>query len=401
MAKKSVKRRSRGTGFVLLLILLAIATIFGGYFYASRKDSNGKVAEPPAEKPQAMHLDLRGRSKNAHEAIDAIIAGKADWQRAGTAFEEKKEIRIDKKGNILWNQRKLELAVPANEDLETAASWLTGKVKAENLFVVSRESSSHKGANVLQLEIAIYGKAGEQEVKCVIDKITLFSMAKQKKYSGYMAVIIDDCGYDLEPVRILAQLPVKMTFAVLPFKKNSKAALNLIKSSGREAMLHLPMEPLNPAAASEGKMVTVAMTRDEARAFTREALASLPGISGVNNHQGSKATSNRATMKAVLEEVKNQGLYFIDSNTHAKSIGNVVAGEMGVRSARNQRFLDNSSDVEEIKKQIWSAAALADKTGSAVAICHARPATARAWAEVFQEVKDSGIKFVSVSAIVN
>ncbi|NLY83034.1 MAG: hypothetical protein GX084_00245, partial [Acholeplasmataceae bacterium] len=117
MARKSVKRRSRGTGFVLLLILLAIATIFGGYFYASRKDSNGKVAEPPAEKPQAMHLDLRGRSKNAHEAIDAIIAGKADWQRAGTAFEEKKEIRIDKKGNILWNQRKLELAVPANEDL--------------------------------------------------------------------------------------------------------------------------------------------------------------------------------------------------------------------------------------------------------------------------------------------
>jgi hypothetical protein len=151
----------------------------------------------------------------------------------------------------LWNQRKLELAVPANEDLETAASWLTGKVKAENLFVVSRESSSHKGANALQLEIAIYGKAGEQEVKCVIDKITLFSMAKQKKYSGYMAVIIDDCGYDLEPVRMLAQLPVKMTFAVLPFKKNSKAALNLIKSSGREAMLHLPMEPLNPAAASE------------------------------------------------------------------------------------------------------------------------------------------------------
>ena len=141
------------------------------------------------------------------------------------------------------------------------------------------------------------------------------------------------------------------------------------------------------------------MSKEQVESFTREAINSLPGIRGVNNHQGSKATSNSTTMKAVMGVIKSNGLFFVDSNTTGGSIGDQIASQYGVRTGRNEKFLDNSSDVGEIKKQIWAAANIADKDGYVIAICHARPNTAKAWSECYQELKDAGIEFVSVTSL--
>ena len=133
--------------------------------------------------------------------------------------------------------------------------------------------------------------------------------------------------------------------------------------------------------------------------LTRKAVESLPGIEGVNNHQGSKATSNEATMKAVLKVLKQQGLFFVDSSTYSKSIGDQVARSMGVPTAHNNIFLDNSSDEDDIIAKIWQAVEMADRNGSAIAICHARPHTAAAWSKVIDEVNASGIQLVPVSSL--
>ena len=73
-------------------------------------------------------------------------------------------------------------------------------------------------------------------------------------YKGRLAIVIDDCGYQLGPVRTLTSLPLKMTFAVIPFKPNSAAALSIIRNSGHTAMLHLPMEPVS-GGSSETRFV--------------------------------------------------------------------------------------------------------------------------------------------------
>ena len=161
-----------------------------------------------------------------------------------------------------------------------------------------------------------------------------------------------------------------MTFSILPFKTNSSAALKIIKNNGQTPMLHLPMEPMDAGQASETRMVSVAMTKEQVQNYTKEAINSLPGIKGVNNHQGSRATSNPATMRAVLEVLQSKGLFFIDSRTLAASVGYKMSREMGISTGFNSRFLDNSSDVDEIKKQIWAAAEIADKYGSIIVICH-------------------------------
>ncbi len=149
---------------------------------------------------------------------------------------------------------------------------------------------------------------------------------------------------------------------------------------------------------SEGKSTVLTdMSSEQVQDLTSKAVNSLPGISGVNNHQGSKATSNEPTMKAVLKIIKKQGLFFVDSSTYSKSIGDQVARSMGIPTARNNIFLDNSADEGDIIAKIWQAVELADRNGSAIAICHARPHTVAAWSKVIDEVRQSGIQLVPVN----
>ena len=45
--------------------------------------------------------------------------------------------------------------------------------------------------------------------------------------------------------------------------------------------------------------------------------------------------------------------------------------------------------------------AIADKYGSSIAICHARPHTVNAWEQVIDEVKASGLKLVPVTEVLH
>ena len=160
------------------------------------------------------------------------------------------------------------------------------------------------------------------------------------------------------------------------------------------------MEPSNRSAMSEGsRTILTDMKEKEIRKLTQKAIESLPGIVGVNNHQGSKATSDKRVMETVLREVKKQGLFFVDSKTIATSVARDMAREMGVKTARNDVFLDNSKDVEDIRNQVYKAIEMAEKYGSAIAIWHARHATVKMWEKYADEFRKSGVKFVHVTEV--
>ena len=76
-----------------------------------------------------------------------------------------------------------------------------------------------------------------------------------------------------------------------------------------------------------------------------------------------------------------------------------VAKANGVFTARNDIFLDNSTDVEAIRMQIYKAMEMAEKHGDAVAICHARPNTARCWKQYRDEFVETGINFVPITEL--
>lgn len=221
-----------------------------------------------------------------------------------------------------------------------------------------------------------------------------------KKEKGKIALIIDDFGPDLPLAKELLSLPFPFTAAVMPGYAQTTAIAELAKKQGKGLILHLPMEPVgqqNPGAGA----IWVKMDDSAIKEQVVKDLAEIPGASGLNNHMGSRAATDRRVMGAVLSVAKEKGLFFVDSATIAGSVIPEVARELKVPWGRNQVFLDNEADVKKIRERIRFAARLAEKNGSVIAIGHVRPATIKALAGIWREMEDQGFRWVLLPEVIN
>jgi len=214
-----------------------------------------------------------------------------------------------------------------------------------------------------------------------------------------VAIIIDDLGYNPELDRELYQLDQPLTVAVLPFRSNTqKTAETFAAKDDFELLLHLPLEPMD-AEHKEEKMATVDMTREEIASFLDDSLQEVEGVEGVNNHKGSRFTSNRAQMGYLLEEVRQRDLFFVDSYTLGDSIGYPLALDMGIPTARRDVFLDYDNDKQAIIGQLRQLEEVALENGTAIGIGHHRKNTIQALKEELPRMKERGIELVMVSEI--
>lgn len=412
--KNTKRKKSSGNHVVLLALvtILAVLAVAAGMFYAfGRSEKDIMDNKDSKEKKEVSLLD---ESIEAQRILDNILLKKTNWQLIEREHGENDVNVAGVNTSVKIAQRQLAVGVPASTDLQAAGSWLQEKAAAAGLVSISGKDSKYKDWDAYKVEIGIAVKAGSGKKQFVTDTVYFFHNSnlhgedkdvkkvqekpESRKYSGKLAVIVDDCGYDMSSVRTLLNTGLPLNFAVLPYKPYSSDVLEMIKSDGRVAMLHLPMEPMDRSAMSEGSTtICTDMSKDKILELTRKAINSLPGVSGVNNHQGSKATADSATMTTVLQELRNQDLFFVDSRTSSKSVARDKAVAMGVPTARNDIFLDNSSDVQAIRKQIYKAMDIAEKNGSAIAICHARPNTAKAWSMYAEEIKNTGIELVPIT----
>lgn len=420
---KRTKKKSSGSnrGVWILLAVIAVIAIGCGLFYANSKSEKDILDTKPGDEPKTV--SLLDESIEAQRLLDNILLQKNNWQLIENDHS-KKEVEVpDSAAKVEINQRELAVGVPTTTSLTGAAEWLQEKVEAAGLVYISGKGAKYKKWDAYKVEVGIKVKAGQGSKSFVTDTITLFHNANLKKqdkdikdlpeakveeeqqgdvrqYRGKVAIVIDDCGADMSSVRTLLDTGLPFSYAILPNKPYSSDVLELVRSRGRVPMLHLPMEPLDASAMSEGtNTIRVTQTAGQKLALLRKHLNSLQGVVGVNNHQGSRATSDKATMTTVLSELRSQNLFFLDSRTASSSVGNSIAREMGVPTARNDIFLDNSSDVEAIRAQVYKALALADKNGSVIAICHARPNTAKCWAKYAGEFKKTGVTFVPLTEL--
>lgn len=412
--KNTKRKKSSGNHVVLLALvtILAVLAVAAGMFYAfGRSEKDIMDNKDSKEKKEVSLLD---ESIEAQRILDNILLKKTNWQLIEREHGENDVNVAGVNTSVKIAQRQLAVGVAASTDLQAAGSWLQEKAAAAGLVSISGKDSKYKDWDAYKVEIGIAVKAGSGKKQFVTDTVYFFHNSnlhgedkdvkkvqekpESRKYSGKLAVIVDDCGYDMSSVRTLLNTGLPLNFAVLPYKPYSSDVLEMIKSDGRVAMLHLPMEPVDRSAMSEGRStICTDMSKDKILELTRKAINSLPGVSGVNNHQGSKATADSATMTTVLQELRNQDLFFVDSRTSSKSVARDKAVAMGVPTARNDIFLDNSSDVQAIRNQIYKAMDIAEKNGSAIAICHARPNTAKAWSMYAEEIKNTGIELVPIT----
>jgi hypothetical protein len=208
-----------------------------------------------------------------------------------------------------------------------------------------------------------------------------------------LALIVDDCGQWIATERGFVALEIPLTLSVLPDVPYTSVIATEASNAGKGVMLHLPMETLSGLNPGPGK-VTTEMSDAQIVAQVQIDLAEVPLARGVNNHEGSKASADARVMRAVIGVLAQHNLFFIDSLTNAASVGEATARSMGVPTAGRDVFLDNRADVAYTEAQLSQAAAIAQRTGSAIAIGHPRPTTLEAVREMIPRLQALGIRFV-------
>lgn len=216
-----------------------------------------------------------------------------------------------------------------------------------------------------------------------------------------LAIVIDDVGINIAPIKKLIKLGVPLTFAILPRQKHSVELANLIYEAGYEVIVHLPMEPEARQGNNPGKgALQVSASDEEIRRTVTQMISETPHSVGASNHMGSRFTTSYSKMRIVLEEVKNSGLYFLDSRTTPATVAYKVAREMGVKSASRKVFIDNERDTEAIKDELRRAIRITLKKGEAVAIGHPHRETIEALAQMREAIENAGVQLVFASTLV-
>jgi polysaccharide deacetylase 2 family uncharacterized protein YibQ len=191
-----------------------------------------------------------------------------------------------------------------------------------------------------------------------------------------LAVIVDDLGNDAEAVERIASWRFPVSGAVLPALPGSEPAARALERSGKEVLLHLPMEPKGYPAVRPGPgVVLTSQSEEEITRVLESDLASVPGAVGVNNHMGSVATADRRVMRSVAGVLSRRGLFFVDSRTTDATVAREAAEAAGVPAASRRVFLDDTAQEDAIRRQLAEAVARARSEGSAIAIGHPHATT--------------------------
>jgi hypothetical protein len=254
-------------------------------------------------------------------------------------------------------------------------------------------ASTDAQTGTLTLEI------GRQDLCFLV--VVLAPVPVEPSVAGKLAVVIDDFGDRLDSlVQAFFGLDGAVTVSVLPGRKWSEKVARTASAAGCEVILHLAMEPLQAAFREDGFTILTKMPRADIRATFQRALDQVPGAVGVNNHMGSRATSDRQTMLDVLEAIKQRGLYFVDSRTIASTVAYDVAVELGVPTAKRDVFVDVDGAEEAIRQKLWDLARIAKANGRAVGIGHCHGNMLVALQKEMPKLKDAGYRFVALSNIV-
>lgn len=398
--------KTRLSVVIIFLIALLASTIYGC--------SIGKEKAPtPVEKKieqkeitaiegKAKIVDLKNKSKEMFLVVDKYLQSKKTWEVNEDSRKEKSSIQSGL--DVQWLERATLVRLPKGEEFLSALEQFEEYCKANKLLIIKRSEEKYDGKEVTRFLLGTNEKVGKELVQISTEEIYFMPLGIKKVETtkkGKLAIIVDDCGYNMDPVRKMTAIEQKITFAALPYKDFTVEAAELIRARGKELLLHLPMEPMNKSAQSEAKTIEVGMTSEQISSNVTNALHNIGRVDGVNNHQGSRATSDEKIMREVIKVLSAQGVFFVDSNTYPQTVGHKIAREMGVRTALNNIFLDGDADPDVIRRRFREAGKLAIANGQYIAICHARGTTALVFAEMVQELDEMGVELVFVSSLLS
>ena len=209
-----------------------------------------------------------------------------------------------------------------------------------------------------------------------------------------LAIIMDDIG-NAKQARAFKKISFPMTPSIFPATSTHSNTPTLAKSF-KSYMVHMPMEAFHFANPEENTL-HVGDSLDIIEEKIAAMVQDFPDAVAINNHTGSKFTSDAKAMDRLFCILDKYDITFIDSKTAPHTKG-VSIGKLHHKVVLERHiFLDNEADVHYILKQLRKAVRYAKKHGEAIAICHPRPETFKALKQAASLLK--GVKLVYIDEL--
>ncbi len=306
----------------------------------------------------------------------------------------RKQLRVHREGEpAVWD-------IPCDEDTDLLLVNVGLTEAARGVGAVVRSSEQTDGGRTLDFRVGTHTRDTH---RITIRRLAPEVIAKETPAAptAKIVIVIDDLGYtDGGIARELIDLDMPLTVAIIPQLRHSKDVLAAAKRRGHCALLHLPLESKR-RYPEDIERISTTMSDAEITSLVGEYMESLPGIDGVNNHQGSRATSDARVMQAVCRVLKDYGVFFLDSLTSPKSVAYNTAIAAGLRAAKNDEFLDDgTSRREEVDARLRELVATAQKKGFAIGIGHPHPWTLEALRGFDEYLETTDVELVSLCDLI-
>ncbi|MEE9254581.1 MAG: divergent polysaccharide deacetylase family protein [Pseudomonadales bacterium] len=230
----------------------------------------------------------------------------------------------------------------------------------------------------------------------IVALLLLLSTTCPVAWAARLGIIIDDIGQDRMIGRRAIALPFPAAIAVLPHLPASAELAREAHRSGKEVLLHLPMENLARTKLGPGGL-TLAMEHAEVIETLGRAIESVPHAVGVSNHTGSLLTQQPLQMKWVMAELARRDLYFIDSRTTHHTVALTAAQLEGVPALERDVFLDNERTEAYLTRALTRAVERARRRGLALMVAHPYYATIKFLESHVSEIR--GVDIVAPSEL--
>lgn len=199
-----------------------------------------------------------------------------------------------------------------------------------------------------------------------------------------LAIIIDDISTFYHAKKIKS-LGLNITPSIFPISQNYPQTISVAREF-KFYMIHLPLEAIN-YPYQEKNTLKVGDSIEKINKQIAKIRSDFPNAIYINNHTGSKFTSDYSSMKILFNSLKTYKMIFIDSYTTKESKAGILSKEFGNKYLKRDVFIDNNKDEKAIINQIRRAIKIAKISGQAIAIGHPYSQTFKALEAMKNELK--------------
>jgi len=323
--------------------------------------------------------------------ILAILALCLTLLVGGYYFGYTKEKEDAKKQNIIEKEKRLAVLKKAEEATKYTQSSVNDRLK-EVLKKESAYTELPKHEVLKNPEKEYSGAAHELDDASVSEMPYINRDIQATSKKARLAIIIDDVSITSH-INAIKSLGIPITMSFLPPRA---ARPDSAKLAAKESfyMVHLPME-----AQSFSKEEPFTLHTDDSQSVISKRIKELkklfPRVHYINNHTGSKFTSDELAMNRLIFSLKKEGINFIDSRTSSQTKAPKVMSNFGLKYVARDVFLDHHADIPYIKEQIKVAIKLAKLHGNAIAIGHPHANTILALNESKKLLRDVELVYVN------